>query len=162
MPSMPLKAYARSRHADPKSIRRAIAAGLTQRDAEGLIDPEQADSAWASTRRASRMGQHGQDDAGTRSAKATIAVTRAKLRLLKQRLDIMRERYVDQADAVAVGEREAVYVVEALQAACAMKARIVIVADTEAQAAGRDHGGFGGTARRSAAGAHGDHRRGKL
>jgi hypothetical protein len=40
---MSLKGYARSRGADPKSIRRAIAAGVITRDADGLIDPEQAD-----------------------------------------------------------------------------------------------------------------------
>jgi hypothetical protein len=113
---MSIRAYAAARHADPKSIRRGIADGIVVRDANGQIDPEQADRAWASARRASRLGQHQHDDAGTRSAKAKIAVTLAKLRLIKQRLDIMRERYVDRAQAVDVGEREAVYVVESLQA----------------------------------------------
>jgi hypothetical protein len=112
-----LNRYARSRGADPKAIRRAIDAGIIQRDGDGRIDPTQADAAWASTRRASRMAQHQHDDTGRRSAKAKIAVTLAKLRLIKQRVEMMRERFVDRVEAVAVGEQEATYVLDSLRAA---------------------------------------------
>ena len=80
------------------------------------IDPEQADASWASTRRASRLGQHLDDDVGQRSARAKIAVTLAKLRLLRQRLETMRERYVVRAEAIAVAEQEAVYVLDSPRA----------------------------------------------
>jgi hypothetical protein len=98
-------------------IRRAIDAGLIVLDAEGQIDEGQADAAWGSTRRASRLGQHQNGEAGVRAAKAKVAVTLAKLRLLKQRLETTRERYVDRAEALRVGEQEAVYVLDGLRAA---------------------------------------------
>ena len=47
---------------------------------------------------------HQIDDIGIRYAKAKVAVTIAKLSLLQQRHAIMRERYVDRAEAVVVGE----------------------------------------------------------
>jgi hypothetical protein len=58
MTSMSIRAYSTSRRADRKSIRRAIAAGVIVLDEEGRIDSNQADRAWASTRRASRLGQY--------------------------------------------------------------------------------------------------------
>ena len=45
-----------------------------------------------------------------------MAIALGRLRLVKQKVDTMRERYVDRAEAVAVGEREAVYVLDALRA----------------------------------------------
>jgi hypothetical protein len=83
----------------------------------GRVDPEQADNSWGVARRASRLGQYQHDDAGVRSAKAKVAVALGRLRLLKQRVDILREKYVDRAEAVTVGEREAIYVLDGLRAA---------------------------------------------
>ncbi|SEP47898.1 hypothetical protein SAMN02990966_06928 [Rhodospirillales bacterium URHD0017] len=112
---MSIRAYSATRGADRTTIRRKIAEGVIQLDSDGLIDEQQADSAWAITRRASRMGVDQNGDAGIRSAQAKVAVTLAKLRLTKQRYQAMRERYVDRAEAVAVGEQEAIYVVEGLR-----------------------------------------------
>jgi hypothetical protein len=115
----PTKTYARSRHVDPAAVRRGIRDGVIAVDDNGQIaDPEQADAAWLSTRRASRMGQHqnGGED-GVRAAEAKIALARAKLDLARQRLDATRERFVDRGLAIEVGEREATYVIEALRAA---------------------------------------------
>lgn len=114
---MSIRAYAESRRADRAAIRRKIREGVIRLDGNGRIDPDQADTAWASTRRASRLGQHQTSDLGQRSARAKVAVTAAKLRLIRNRYEKMKDRYVDRAEAVAVGEQEAVYVVEALRAA---------------------------------------------
>ena len=51
--TMSQTAYAVARGADRQAVRRAVAAGIIKLDADGRIDPEQADAAWASTLRAS-------------------------------------------------------------------------------------------------------------
>jgi hypothetical protein len=114
--TMSITAYAASRSADRQSIRRAIAAGVIQL-VDGRVDPAQADASWGVARRASRLGQYQHDAAGTRSAKAKVAVALGRLRLLKTRLDTLRDQYVDRAEAVAAGEREAEYVIQSLRAA---------------------------------------------
>jgi hypothetical protein len=100
--AMSIKGYARSRHADLKAIRRAIAAGIIKRDADGKIDPEQADSSWGATRRASRLGQHQHDDAGTRSALGKVALAAAKLRLARQRFETARAKRAVLSPAVEI------------------------------------------------------------
>ena len=104
---MSIKGYARLRGVDPKAIRRAIATGVITVDGNGKLDVAQADRAWASTRRASRMGQHQHSDAGTRSARSKIVVALAKLRLAKQRYETMRELYVDREAALELAAKEA-------------------------------------------------------
>src|SRR5580704_13654496 len=112
---MSIRAYAKSRGTDPHAIRRAIAAGIIQRDAFGLINVEQADRSWSSTRRASRLGQHQNGDTGTRSAQAKVALAVARLREAKRRLDAQRARYVDRAEAIRVGRAEAAWVLDQLR-----------------------------------------------
>ena len=58
-----------------------------------------------------------------RSAKAKVALKLAKLCIAKQRYETMRDRYVDWQEAIDVGQREAVYVIEALRAAPAAYAQ---------------------------------------
>ena len=121
MPAMSIREYSRTRGADRNSIRHAISRGLILIDDDGRIaDPLQADRDWGSIRRAPYLGATraaGQDsEAAQRSAKAKVAIALGRLRLVKQKVNTMRERYVDRAEAVAVGEREAVYAVEALRA----------------------------------------------
>ncbi len=77
----------------------------------------QADASWGAVRRSPYLVRSptrtGQDtEAGQRSGKAKVAIALARLRLLKQRFETERERYVDRAEAVAVGEQEANYVLE--------------------------------------------------
>jgi len=113
---MSLRQYALTRRADRRTLMTKVREGVIQRDANGRIDPEQADAAWASTRRASRLGQHQDGEAGVRSARAKIAVAMAKLRLVKEEFEEERERYVDRAEAIEVGRREADYILESLKA----------------------------------------------
>lgn len=59
-----IREYARRRRAaglkggTPSAVHQAIKAGRIQRDAQGLIDPEQADAAWESTTDATRGDGH--------------------------------------------------------------------------------------------------------
>jgi hypothetical protein len=114
---MSIRAYARARHTDAKTLRRHVASGLIVLDAQGQIDERQADAAWGPTRRGSRLGRYQDGQAGVESAEAKVALTRAKLQLIRQRYDTMSERYVDRAEAVRVGAAEARYVLDALRAA---------------------------------------------
>jgi hypothetical protein len=117
MVRMSVRAYARARGADDHAVRRAVAAGIIQRDADGKIDEAQADAAWASVRRASRLGANQLDDAGRRSARAKIAVAVAKFRFVKERYETARERYIDRAEFIEAAGSEADYVLDALRAA---------------------------------------------
>jgi hypothetical protein len=117
MVRMSLRGYARARGADEHAIRRAVADGIIALDAEGKIDPDQADAAWASTRRASRLGVRQLDDAGVRSARSKIAMKLAQFRMLRERFEQERERYIDRAEFIEVAGSEASYVVDALRAA---------------------------------------------
>jgi len=60
--SLSIREYARHRRArglkggTPSAVHKAIQAGRIQRDARGLIDPEQADAAWAASTDAGRGG----------------------------------------------------------------------------------------------------------
>jgi hypothetical protein len=113
---MSIRRYAASRGSDPKTIRRKIAEGVIVRDADGLIDPHPADESWNVARRASRLGQHQDDDAGRRSARAKVAVTMSKLRLLKEDFETQKERYLDRAEVIETHRREADYILESLRA----------------------------------------------
>jgi hypothetical protein len=110
-----LEEYARTRGVARRAIQFQVEKGVIE-VVDGRIDPAQADASWGAIRRASRLGQHQRNEAGERSAKAKVAVTLAKLRLSKQRFETVRDRYVDRAEAIAVGESEARFVVEALRA----------------------------------------------
>lgn len=112
---MSVKGYARARGADPKTIRRKIAEGVIARDADGLIDPEQADAAWASTRQAPR--QHINGEAGAQAATARIAAAASKLRLMQQRFEQEDGRYTDRAAAAIVARCEARYALDVMHAA---------------------------------------------
>ncbi len=123
MPPMSIREYSRTRGADRNSVRHAISTGLIMVDDDGLIDSAQADASWGAVRRSPYLVRSptrtaGQDsEAAQRSAKAKVAIALARLRLLKQRFETERERYVDRAEAVAVGEQEANYVLDGLRAA---------------------------------------------
>jgi hypothetical protein len=134
---MPLKTYARLIGCDPKAVRRAVAAGFVVRDADGLIDPQQA-AAWASTRQASRLGQHQNGEAGAHAAAAKIAAAAAKLRLAKHRFDEEKGRFVDRVDALRVGAYEAEYFLAALAAAPAAHAERFIAQLDVPPAVGRE------------------------
>jgi hypothetical protein len=124
VPPMSIREYSRTRRADRNSVRHAIATGLIVVDDDGRI------AAWRPRCPVRPCGSPSGQDTGRagwspssrrpapdRSAKAKVAITLAKLRLVKQRFDAMRERYVDRAEAVAVGEQEANYVLQGLRAA---------------------------------------------
>jgi hypothetical protein len=111
-----LEEYARTRGVARRAIQTQVEKGVIE-VINGRIDPAQADASWGAIRRASRLGQHTRNEAGERSAKAKVAVTLAKLRLTKQRVDLVRERYVDRAEAIAVGASEARFVLDALSSA---------------------------------------------
>jgi len=108
--------YARMRDVAPYAISQQVMTGVIKL-VDGKVDVEQADASWGVARRASRGIIKQDTDAGRRSAKAKVAVTLAKLRLLKQRFEDLSDRYVDRAEAVAQGETEAAYVLEGLRSA---------------------------------------------
>lgn len=114
----PTKTYARSRGVDPKAVRRGIAEGVIAVDDNGQIaDVEQADAAWLSTRRGSRLGQRQVDEAGVQSATAKAAVAAAALRLKTAKFETVSARYVDRQEAVTSAVAEAAYAIAALRAA---------------------------------------------
>ena len=115
---MSVRSYAASRGADPKAIRQAIQAGVILRDADGTIDPVQADELLVGPR-PPRLAWHRQSERRRRrrSAQAKVDLAAAKLRLLQQRHDELADRYVVRSEAIAQGEREAVYVLDGLRAA---------------------------------------------
>jgi hypothetical protein len=123
MVAMSLRGYARARGADEHAIRRAVADGIIALDDNGQLNVEQADRAWASTRRASRLGARQVDEAGVRSARAKIAVAVAKFRFVKERYDAAKEKYIDRAEFIEVAGNEADYVVDALRGAPATYAQ---------------------------------------
>lgn len=117
MASMSIRGYAAARAVDRKTIRAKIREGVIVLDAAGRIDSEQADAAWASTRRASRLGQHQNGEAGTHSAVAKIAVAAAKLQLATAKFETANARYADRQQAVVVARAEAAYFIDSLRAA---------------------------------------------
>jgi hypothetical protein len=108
--------YARSRGVGRRAIQQQVESGVI-RLVNGRVDPIQADSSWGVSRRGSRGIIHQNDDIGRRSARAKVALTLARLRMLKHRYAEMRESYVDRAEAVKQGEAEARYVLDGLKAA---------------------------------------------
>lgn len=112
-----MEEYARSRGVARRAIQQQVVTGVIQLF-DGKIDPAQADASWGVIRRGSRGLVNVQpNEAGQRSAKAKVAITLAKLRLVKQRYETEREKFVDRALAVTTGEQEAVYVLDGLRAA---------------------------------------------
>jgi hypothetical protein len=120
--AMSIRSYARARSADEQSVRRAVRDGVIALDAEGRVDPTQADASWGLIRRGSRLGARQIDDAGVRSARAKIAVAIAKFRFVKDRYDAAADRYIDRAQFSEVAASEADYVLDALRAAPAIHA----------------------------------------
>jgi len=110
---MSLRGYARARGVALRAIQQQVEAG-TIKLVNGRVDPVQADASWGLIRRARLEVQD--DDAGRRSARAKVAVATAKLRLLKEDFEAAKERYVDRAEAVEQGQREADYILESLRA----------------------------------------------
>lgn len=111
-----MEEYARSRGVARRAIQQAIVSGVIKL-IDGKVDPEQADASWGVLRRASRLGQYQHGEAGKRAAQSKVAVALARLRLMKQRCDTTRERYVDRAEAIDTGRREAEFVIAMLEAA---------------------------------------------
>jgi len=109
---MSLRAYAKARGVGLRAIQYQVEQGTIQL-VNGKVDPEQADASWGEIRRARMEVQA--DDAGRRSARAKVAVAMAKLRLTKEEYETVRERYVDRAEAIETGWREADYIITSLQ-----------------------------------------------
>lgn len=114
-----MREYARLRGVAHRAVQHHVETG-TIRLVDGMVDPKQADEAWDLIRRARVEVQD--DDAGRRSARAKVAVTLAKLRLAKQRFEALNESYVDRAEAIVVGRREAEHILDCLRAAPAAHA----------------------------------------
>jgi len=109
-------AYARSRKADKKQVQRAVASGLIKLDAEGRLDPAQADAAWHVTRGASRMGRNLSDDSGVKAAQAKIAFERAKVTEAQENLKTLMTRYAERGEALELARGEARILLDALRA----------------------------------------------
>lgn len=110
---MSLRGYARARGVALRAIQQQVEAG-TIKLVNGRVDPVQADASWGLIRRARLEVQD--DDAGRRSARAKVAVTMSKLRLLKEDFETQKERYLDRAEVVETHRREADYIIESLRA----------------------------------------------
>lgn len=95
---MSIAGYAKARNADESTIRHQVALGIISLIG-GKVDVEQADAAWFRIRR-SRITVR-QDDQGRRSAEAKIVGGIAKLRLAKDRLDQVRDQYLNRKDVAA-------------------------------------------------------------
>jgi hypothetical protein len=96
--------YAKMHRVSEQTIRNAVAQGLIIMPTSGRIDIDQADASWAIQRR-SRMTTQ-QTDQGRRSAEAKIVVGIAKLRLAKDKLEGVRERYINRAEFAAQANAE--------------------------------------------------------
>lgn len=97
---MSIRGYAKARGAAPKSVRRAVQKRLTVLDAEGRIDPEQADATWGRLRRVREIDSEKAQKASRRNTSGRIAAAAAKLRLAKHRFDGEQSRYVDRVEAL--------------------------------------------------------------
>jgi len=114
---MGLREYARSRGVSHSTIHRAIQKRVIVLDAEGRIDPVQADATWGQIRRTREVDTEKADAESRRNASAKVAAAAAKLRLAKHRFDGEQSRYVDRVDALKIGAYEAEYFLAALRAA---------------------------------------------
>jgi hypothetical protein len=121
--SMSIGEYAKARNVSDETIRHQINLGNIRRVARGRIDPEQADAAWYRIRRAPGSGRPPRDetrirfqydDQGRRSAEAKIVAGFAKLRLAKDRLEQLREQYLDRKEVTTQAIAEAVAFLAAL------------------------------------------------
>jgi hypothetical protein len=118
--NMSIRGFAKSRGVAPKTIRRAVQKRLIVLDANGQIDPAQADATWGRLRRVREIEGERANEDSRRNTSARIAAAAAKLRLAKHRFDGERERYVDRVDAMRVGVYEAEYFLAAFAAAPAV------------------------------------------
>jgi hypothetical protein len=119
---MTLRGYAKARGVAHTTIMRAVEKRLIVLDAEGKVDPAQADATWGQLRRVREVDSEKQEAESRRNTSAKIAAAAAKLRLAKHRYDDEKGRYVDRVDALRVGAYEAEYFLAALAAAPAAHA----------------------------------------
>jgi hypothetical protein len=114
--TMSIAEYAKARNVSDETIRHQINLGNIRRVARGQIDPAQADAAWFRVRRAPGSGRPPRDetririhhdDQGRRSAEAKIVAGFAKLRLAKDRLEQVREQYLNRKEVAAQAIAEA-------------------------------------------------------
>jgi hypothetical protein len=119
---MSLRGYAKARGVSHSTIIRAVEKRLIVLDAEGRVDPEQADATWGKLRRVREVDTEKQDAESRRNTSAKIAAAAAKLRLAKHNFDGEQARYVDRVEALKVAAYEAEYFLAALAAAPAAHA----------------------------------------
>jgi hypothetical protein len=113
---MSIGEYAKARNVSGETIRHQINLGSIRRVARGRIDVEQADASWGRVRRAPGSGRPPrtaarvsvqQDDQARRAAEAKIVAGFAKLRLAKDRLEQVREQYLNRKEVTAQAIAEA-------------------------------------------------------
>ena len=114
---MTLRGYAKARGVSHSTIHRAVEKRLIVLDAEGRVDPAQADATWGQLRRVREVDSEKQEAESRRNTSARVAAAAAKLRLAKHRFDDEKGRYVERVDALRVGAYEAEYFLAALAAA---------------------------------------------
>jgi hypothetical protein len=119
---MSVRGYAKSRGVSHSTILRAVGKRIIVLDAEGRVDPEQADATWGQLRRVAEVDEEKADNESRRNASARIAAAAAKLRLAKHRFDGEQSRYVDRVEALKTGAYEAEYFLAAFAAAPAVHA----------------------------------------
>ena len=135
---MTLRGYAKMRGVSHSTIHRAVEKRLIVLDAEGKVDPAQADATWGQLRRVREVDSEKQEAESRRNTSAKIAAAAAKLRLAKAHFDTEKGRYVDRVDALRVGAYEAEYFLAALVAAPVAHADRFIAQLGVAPAVGRE------------------------
>jgi hypothetical protein len=114
---MSVRGYARSRGVSHSTIIRAIQKRVIVPDAEGRVDPDQADATWGRLRQVREADTDKADGEARRNATARIAAAASKLRLAKSSFDTENGRYVERVDALRMGAEESEYFLAALAAA---------------------------------------------
>lgn len=135
---MTLRGYAKARGVSHSTIIRAVEKRLIVLDAEGRVDPAQADATWGQLRRVREVDSEKQEAESRRNTSAKVAAAAAKLRLAKLKFDSEKARYVDRVDALRVGAYEAEYFLAALAAAPAAHGEQFIAALNVPPAVGRE------------------------
>jgi hypothetical protein len=113
---MSIRSYAKSRRCAEGTVRFHVRKGVIVLR-NGMVDPEQADLAWA-RRRHNRPGR----DPGSQAAAARIRKMRALLELKRNEITTLDDQYAPRSDAVAQYGIEADYVLERLRAMPAIEA----------------------------------------
>lgn len=101
---MSIAEYAKAQHVTLQAIRKQVLAHVIQLNEHGRVIVDQADASWGRIRRSRIKVQI--DDQGRRSADAKIAAGFAKLRLAKDRLEEVREQYLNRKEVTAQAVRE--------------------------------------------------------